>query len=220
MRNLTFLLLTALILLLSSCNNPLNKTYSEKSYEKDKQMLKESKKLKKEELETLDYYISEAKDYTDTLIEGMTYSELLIKAKDAEAKQNAINASIKKESEERMQKMDSTLNVTLTSTGFVEQDYEDFLFYVLSFENKSNKDIKAIKGILVINDLFGKEIKDMNIVFDKGVKSRESKKMTYNYRYNPYNDSDNLMKGKTINEVKFIWVTQHIIFSDGTTLDS
>lgn len=75
-----------LILLLISCYNPLNKKYSEKDLDEDAKAIRESDKLKSDDLQLLVGYIIEGK-FTNAKLEGLTYAEILAKAKDKKAAQ-------------------------------------------------------------------------------------------------------------------------------------
>jgi len=211
-------LILSLTILISSCSNPLNKKYNDTTLKEDAKAIRESKKLSDEELDILGSYIVGAK-MGEKDLDGMTYSEILKKAKDIKAEQKALAEKIEKEEESKRQKFSQAVNFSLYNIGYAKADYDDYLTYDVAFENKSGKDIKAIKGNLRITDLFDKKIKEFNVVFDEGIIAGETKKTSYTTDYNQFMDEDKEMKSKTIKEVKFIWTPEKIIFTDGTTLE-
>jgi len=207
-----------LLILVSGCSNPLNKKYNDKTLEEDAKAIKESKQLADSDVQLLAAYIVNSKLSGDN-INNMTYNEILTKAKAMQAEQKELAEKATKEEEEKRQRLGTAINVALFDIGYYKEDYEDYIYYKMAFENKSGKDIKAVKGTLQITDLFGTEIKTLNIVFDDGVKANEINKTTYTTDYNQFMDDDKSLRSKTINEIKTIWTPEKIIFADGTTLE-
>ena len=218
MKKLSLLVALSTFMLLISCSNPLNRRYSDKTLEEDAKAIKESKKIDDADVELIAAYIMRAK-LTNENIEGMTYADMLKKMKDFKAEQKALAEKAAKEEAEKRQRLGAAINVALYDIGYKEVDYEDFIVYSMVFENKSSKDIKAVKGTLLITDLFDKEIKKLEIVFDEGVKTNTNYKTSYTSDYNQFMDEDQSLKSKTIKEIKFIWTPEKIIFEDGTTLE-
>ena len=218
MKQLSLLVTLSTILLLVSCSNPLNRKYSDKTLEEDAKAIKESKKIDDDDAELLATYIMRAK-LTNENIEGMTYADMLKKAKDIKAEQKALADKAAKEETEKRQRLGSAINVALYDIGYQKADYDDYIVYSMAFENKSGKDIKAVKGTLLITDLFDKEIKKINIVFDDGVKANDTYKTSYTTDYNQFMDEDQSLRSKTMKEIKFVWTPEKILFEDGTTLE-
>jgi len=218
MKQLSLLVTLSTILLLVSCSNPLNKKYSDKTLEEDAKAIKESKKIDDDDAELLGTYIMRAK-LTNENIEGMTYADMLKKAKDIKAEQKALADKAAKEETEKRQRLGSAINVALYDIGYQKADYDDYIVYNMAFENKSGKDIKAVKGSLLITDLFDKEIKNINIVFDDGVKANDTYKTSYTTDYNQFMDEDQSLRSKTMKEIKFVWTPEKILFEDGTVLE-
>ena len=218
MKQLSLLVTLSTILLLVSCSNPLNRKYSDKTLEEDAKAIKESKKIDDDDAELLATYIMRAK-LTNENIEGMTYADMLKKAKDIKAEQKALADKAAKEETEKRQRLGSAINVALYDIGYQKADYDDYIVYSMAFENKSGKDIKAVKGTLLITDPFDKEIKKINIVFDDGVKANDTYKTSYTTDYNQFMDEDQSLRSKTMKEIKFVWTPEKILFEDGTTLE-
>lgn len=89
----------------------------------------------------------------------------------------------------------------------------------LAFQNKGNKDISAIKGITHFNDVFGDNIKSINLSYDDGVKANSTATYNGSIHYNQFMDEDKKLLNTDLNKLKFIFEPQIILFTDGTKLD-
>lgn len=215
-------ILTAISILtmiaLTSCNNPLNKKYSDKTLEQDAKEIKESNKLNDDDLKMLAGYIMLAK-LGDKQIDGKTYAEILQAAKDYKSEQEQLAAKAKKDEEEKREKLGSALTVAMYDKGFTKEDYQEYLEYALAFENKTGQDIRAVKGSITITDLFDTEIKSINIVMDNVIPAQQTVKNTYTTDYNQFMDEDTRLAGKEMKDIKVIWNPEKIIFVNGKTLE-
>lgn len=214
---LTSITLLAFIVL-TSCSNPLNKKYSDKTFEQDAKEIGESKKLNEEDAKMLAGYIMLAKLGNNEL-EGKTYAEILQAAKDYKTEQEQLAAKAIKEEADKRAKFETAMTVAMYDKGFLEQQYQEYLQYAIIFENKTGKDIRAVKGSLLITDLFDTEIKSINIVQDDGIPANQSVKNVYTTEYNQFMDEDISLKNKEMKDIKAIWIPEKIIFTDGTTLE-
>jgi len=164
-------------------------------------------------------------------LEGKTYNDILKNAKelrkqdekeDAEAK--ALAAKTAKAEAEKRQTFAKVLTVALYDKGFYKGDFEkgefdDYLTYKVVYKNKSDKDIRAVKGSLLITDLFDTEIKTINLVEDKGIPAGETVTKVYTTDYNQFSDSDTKLRSKRMEDIKVVWTPEKIIFADGSTLE-
>ncbi|WP_282087072.1 hypothetical protein [Aquimarina algiphila] len=110
------------------------------------------------------------------------------------------------------------VDVKCIRKGYKEYDYEEFITYNFIIHNKSDKDIRAIKGLISFTNLFGDEINSLGFVYDEPIKS--GKKNNYNATtdYNQYIDRDRDLKNKDLKDLKVIWKPEKIIFSDGSSI--
>lgn len=216
MKKIIYLLFISLAL--TACNNPLNKKYSDETLEQDAKAIVKSNKLNEDELKMLSGYIVMAK-FGGKDLTGKTYSDILNEAKKMKNEEEELALKAKKEEEEKIAKFKSIINVALYDKGYRKEDFEDYLEYYLVFENKSDKNIRAIKGSLLITDLFDTEIKNLNFVNDDGIPAHTIVKNSYTTDYNQFEDSDIQYRSKNLKDLKTKWVTEKIIFEDGTTLE-
>lgn len=213
----TLLIIFAAILTFS-CSSPLEKKYSEESFETDAKEIKESGKLSEEDALIMAGWIMRSKLNGENL-EGKTYNEIIEEAKDYKKEQELLAEKAKLEEEEKRQRLGSALTVAMYDKGYQEYDYQEYLTYSFAFENKTEKDIRAFKGSISIQDLFDTEIKSINLTVDDPIKAGETFKGTYTTNYNQFRDEDTRLKSKDMDDLKVVWTPEKIIFTDGTTLE-
>jgi hypothetical protein len=216
MKKISLTLLIAFVLL--ACSSPLNKKYSDETFEADAKEIKESGKLSDEDALIMAGWILKSK-LTGEKLDGKTYAEIIDEAKDYKSEQEALAEKAKLEEEEKRQRLSSALTVAMYDKGYEEYDYQDYLTYSLAFNNKTAKDIRAFKGSISIQDLFNTEIKSINLTIDDPIKAGETFKGTYTTEYNQFKDEDSRLKNKDMDDLKIVWTPEKIIFTDGTTME-
>jgi hypothetical protein len=219
------LTIAGLFFALTSCNNPLNKKYNEDNLDKDLKEIVESKKADTTDMVYIAMYIMRAKMLGEKL-EGKSYNDILENAKELrkeaekeEAEAKALAEKAAKEEQEKREMFARILTVALYDKGYYKDDWEDYLTYEVAYENKCDKDIRAVKGSLLITDLFDQEIKTINLVEDEGIPAGKIIKKSYTTNYNQFMDEDTRLRSKSIKDIKVVWIPEKIIFGDGTTLE-
>ncbi|MDL5514823.1 hypothetical protein QSE00_23640 [Arenibacter sp. M-2] len=212
------LLFLSLIGIMTSCSGPLDKKYNEDTLKEDAKAIKEAGDLSDEDAEIMAGWIVRAK-LKDENLEGRTFDEILVEAKDYKKEQEKLVEKVKREEEDKRQRLASTLTVVLYDKGYEKYDYEDYLTYSLAFENKTDKDIRAFKGSISLHDLFDTEIKTINLTIDDPISAGETFRGTYTTDYNQFIDEDKRLKNKGMEDLKIVWNPEKIIFMDGTTLE-
>ena len=124
-----------------------------------------------------------------------------------------------KEEQERIKRLTESVLVSCFSKGYTKVDWEDYITYKFVIQNKSDKNIRAIKGSISFANLFDETIKSLNFVYDQPIEA--GKEVTYNTQtdYNQFTDSDKALKNKDLKDLKVIWKPEKIIFEDGSTLE-
>lgn len=211
-------LLLAVILMILSCSSPLDKKYNEKTLEQDAKEIKESGKLSDEDAELLIGWILKSK-LSGEIIEGKSYSEIVKKAKDYKKEQKELAEKVKQNEEKKRERLGLALTVALYEKGYQEYDYQEYITYSLAFENKTDKEIRALKGTLTINDLFDSEIKSISLTIDERISSKATHKGVYTTDFNQFKDEDVRLKNKSLDDLKVVWTPEKIIFSDGKILE-
>ncbi|MEQ8926072.1 MAG: hypothetical protein RLO81_09690 [Fulvivirga sp.] len=221
MSKLTYLILG--IIVLTSCTSPLEKKFDPNSSESD---LKEIRNhLDSTELMLLAGNMIRLKMIGEDL-EQYTYNDILADAKKIkkekeaqEAEQAALAQKALKEEQERIKKLTKAVSVGCFEKSFSEYNYQKYITYKFVIQNKSDRDIRAIKGSVVFTNLFDDIIKEINFVYDQPISA--GKKTTWNAQsdYNQFNDEDQTLRSKDLNDMKVTWNPEKIIFADGSTLE-
>lgn len=232
MRNSVIFLLLALLLI--KCTSPLDKKYNKISFHNDlKKIAKMFPDVDTSLLSMMyqcpilyfDGSVIPNKSYRQVLLEGKRNYDKKLKAeeekqKEEEEKQNALKAK----------KLQESVLVKVLYKGFGEFEYQKYLTYKFEISNKSNKDIRAVKGTIKFNNLFGDNIRGglistMNFVYDEKI-ILAGKKVIWNAQsvYNPYPNiltgDDVTLRNKDLKDIKVEWKAEKIIFTDSTTLET
>lgn len=207
------------ISILTSCNNPLNKKYDEKTFAEDAKKIVESKKLSEDDAKMLVGRILLSKLISKSSIEGKTYAEILQAVKTEKEEGGKLAAKAKKEEEEKRAKLGAALNVVMYNKRCVKEGYDDSLECAIAFENKTDKDIRAVKGQMIITDLFDEEIRRLELTNDNTIPARQTTKTVFSWGHNKYIDEHETLRYKKMEDLKVVWTAEKIIFTDGSTLD-
>ena len=212
-----------LAIVICSCNNPLDRKYSEKTLEEDAKAIRE--KIDTTETAILLGTILRYK-FQDKKLEEKTYGELLEDGRKFKEEQDKIEAEQKilaekaeREEAEKTQRLSEALTVTVFNKNFIELDYEEYITLQFAFQNNTEKDILAFTGIMIFNDLFNKEIKKLSLTYDDGIRANSTVHWDATTDYNQFRDSDKALRNKELSKIKLVWIPEKIIFKDGTILD-
>lgn len=225
MKKLLSILITISII---SCSNPLSKIYTEEGFMLDMVEIRESES--EETVKNITTYIMQEAmrdalkddDKKENNLVGKSYKELLVQADELAAKMKEKEEEekrLKLEEERRRKeislKISESITFALTKKGYSEYNYQDYITYTFTFENKSNKDILGVKGSVTFYDIFDEKIKSLSLSYDNGIKSGK----TVNYRaqtdYNQFMSDDKKLKDTELNKLKVVWEPEQLIFTDG-----
>ena len=91
----------------------------------------------------------------------------------------------------------------------------------IAYENKGDKDIQGVKGILKITDIFGDKIMNVRWSYDRGVPAKQTTaERTSGIDVNQFKDSDMKLWNTDFDKLKSTFETTTIIFKDGTKIDA
>jgi len=211
------------LVVLASCSSPLEKNYSEEDLEQNAPALKEV-------LDSNDLQLLMGSIFRLTLqgedLNSMTYNEILedgrtwkAEQERIEAEQKALQEKAAREEAERIARLQDAVMVTCFKKGFQKVNYQDYLTYGFAIENKSDKPIRAIKGILRFTDLFDDEISSIRFTYDDPVGVGEIAKWNAQTDYNQFDSDDSKLKNKDLEDLKVVWEPIKIIFEDGSSLE-
>lgn len=219
------LFILVIILIGFGCSKPLEKPYTEETADEDIQEMLDNGTIDSTELMTMAAYMMIAA-MQDENIEGKTYSEILEKGKawqaekeEEERKQKELAEQAKREEEARTKRLREALRVTIYDKGYNEYDYQEYLTYKFVFENLTDKEIRAFKGVVMITDLFDDEIKSIPLTYDDRIQANEKVNWNGQTEYNQFIDSDVKIRNKDMDDLKVVWKPEQILFTDGTKLE-
>ncbi len=112
--------------------------------------------------------------------------------------------------------LDKKVSMSIESKGFYSASFQDQNTFKLKFTNNTGKDIEGVQGVLSFSDLFGNTIKNVNVSYDEGIKTGESKIYSAGIDYNQFMDSDIKLKSTDLGKLKYEWHVNTIIYTDGT----
>jgi len=206
-----------------SCSTPLENEYRKESFEDDMKALSQ-------EVDSTDmgliFGMIMTKQLKGESLEGSTYKSLLDEGKAAkaqrereEAEQKALAEKAAKEEAERIARLKEAATVTVFEKGYAEANYQDFITMKFAIKNKSEKEIRAIKGMVVFTNLFDEEIKSLNFVYDKPIGALGDAVWNARIDYNQFSSEDQSLRSKSLEDLKIVWEPEKIIFTDGSSLE-
>ncbi|MDA7932369.1 hypothetical protein N9B53_00970 [Mariniblastus sp.] len=113
------------------------------------------------------------------------------------------------------------LTVKLRRKRYEKRDFESYILFDIEFKaQKLPKPARAIKGILVLQDLFGEPQMRINWTTDKPIKPNEiyTEKGT-GVSFNQFRDGDKWVKATDLENMTFSFIVKSIIFQDGSRKD-
>jgi len=121
--------------------------------------------------------------------------------------------------EESLAEIDSMFEVKLIGKRVFEANYSDHLGFNLLLTNHTEKDIKAVQGILIFTDLFDSEINQIRLTFERNVPAGQTiKNNDYSMELNQFDSEDQRLRTIDIKNLKMRFEVHGIIFKDGSTI--
>jgi len=115
--------------------------------------------------------------------------------------------------------LNQKIKIISIKKGFLPADFyagrfQDFIIFEITFENKTDKDIKGVKGVLTFFDIFDEKITSVEISYDKGIERNSQKIWEAQLEFNQFIEDD--IRLKNVKEFKYRWEPTTIIYEDGT----
>ena len=223
MNKLKFTISMLAITLLFSCSNPLDTVYVKDSDPKDNKEVFESLELEQRKL--LFAAVMRSSFDKEFEVEGKTFGEIIESQKEyniekerKEAEREAKEEQLRKEREAKLMALRNSVDVIVTGKRFnnAEYSWDEALIYTFSVNNKAEKDIKALKGAIIINDQFDKELQRLGFEYEKPLLKGEQKEVTYQYGIGI--SAKDKIKSVKLEDTKILWEPEIVIFSDGEQL--
>ncbi|WP_280694384.1 hypothetical protein [Chryseobacterium sp. H1D6B] len=200
----------------------MNRKYNETKLEEDAKAIKESGKISDDEAKMMVGWIMMSK-LGGKELSGKSYMDILNEAKNYKKQEEELAAKAKKEKQEKIERYNKAVTFTVFDKGFhtsnfSDGDYQDKITFDIAIQNKSGKEIRAMKGPLTFYDLFGEKLYEANYTQDTPIAANETFKSQVTLDYNQFTDELQTLKNKDIKDLKFEYVPEKIIFADGSEL--
>lgn len=130
-------------------------------------------------------------------------------ADEAKAKQEAVTAELRK-----------AVTLAVFEKGFLPSDpsagrFDAYITFKCAYENTSPKDIRAFKGIVIFQDLFGSDIYRINLTISDPIKAGAKAHWSGVVKFNQFIDSEQRLRNAELKDMKVIWMPVSVIFTDG-----
>lgn len=111
------------------------------------------------------------------------------------------------------------LEVKILKKRFEDGDYKDAIWIDLEINPTGlDKPARAIKGILVLTDLFGEAKFKANWTLDQGIQpGKPFKELGSGFDYNRFKDEHNWVRGTALENMKAKYLVTAILYEDGET---
>lgn len=203
-----------IVVFLSSCNNPLSKTFHLVSFKQDIQEIRESGKMNEEDIMMLTKFIIRSRIQGNDP-EGKTYEDILDNMKSLNERYDASKKQISNLVTLKKLHLSPLVKVELLKKEYTKIKNDEYLLYTVSFTNLTRSNIRTVVGIFSFQDILDKEIEHLNVFCKQGLHSGNSISEKYSVKYNPQNDNDNWMRTKRLADIKIEWIPDKIIYADG-----
>lgn len=198
---------------LHGCNNPLDRSYSSASFEKDIQDIRKNSDITDQQMQNLSQFVLLAR-IAGNKLEGETYKSILDRIGSLQQTTNAKEMEI----ETRRNRLASWCRVELVSKEYSIIKEKPFLVYTISFTNISSQKITMIVGNLTFQDLLEKPIKVIDIFFDEKISPGLSLTKTYQFPYNNADENDQRIRTKDVVDMRVVWNPEKVVLADGKIL--
>jgi len=148
--------------------------------------------------------------------------EWLAKQKEEELRVAELKKKIEAERRAKQEEFARMLSVVLVGKKKSVGEYDRrFISLELDYENKTDKDIKGVKGVLKITDIFGDKIINLRWPYDRGAPAKQTTvERGVGLKVNQFMDDHMKLWNADMDKLKATFEVQTIIFSDGTKIDS
>ena len=202
--------------------------------EKDEDFVKAIKTLSEEDRELLAGYLMRrelgkafggAKDgmpvtVGEAIADQKAWAEQ--RAKD-EAEAKALAEKVQAELEAKQRELREAVTVALTSKSVLGKNfragrYSDAIAVSIAFQNKTDKAVGGVKGVMVFSDMFDEEIKRVNVSYDEGIEPKSTSTWKAELGHNQFMPADTKLMNTEFEKLKTRWEPEVILFTDGTSL--
>jgi hypothetical protein len=218
--------LTLAAALLLGCSDPHKFEIAKLTDEQKQEM---GKKLTAEEGQKLTAYIVRTAFASKDIPAGVTVGQAikdqelwLEKEKLEAAKAEELKKKAEAERKAKQEAFAKILSVALVAKRNDVGEYDQRMVLLdLAYDNKGDKDIAGVKGVLHLTDMFGDKIVNIAWSYDKGVGAKQTAvERGSGMKINQFLDDDMKLWNTGMDKIKADYQVKTIVFKDGSRLDA
>jgi hypothetical protein len=142
------------------------------------------------------------------------------KEKEDEIKADTLKAKIEAERKAKQEEFAKVLSEAVVAKKNTEGQFgQKYVTFEMAFENKTDKDIQGVKGVVKVSDIFGDKIKNIGFSYDGGVKAGKTAVYKGSVDVNRFDDKDLKLYNTDLEKLKTSFETSVVIYKDGSKLD-
>lgn len=200
------------VILISSCSSPMDKKFNEATFRKDiSEVINE---LDSSDARILTTSMIRLK-FDDENVDNMTYWDILEQGKKLKLRKELLA----KEKATKESLMLGMVNIICLTKGFEAHNSNEYITYKFNIKNNSNKNIRAIKGMISFTNLFDEPITSLDVIYDISINANTNIDWKASSVYNDTLNEDILLETKKLDDLKIVWKPSKIIYEDGTILE-
>jgi phosphoserine phosphatase len=145
-----------------------------------------------------------------------------VKAKNAqrEAEAKALADKAQAARAAQIKAMDDAVTVAVVSMKSVQGSFAKGVNIKFAIENKSEKELAGIKGVVRFKDIFGKDVKVTRIAYDKNIKPKATAAYSGGIEINQFMEGDVKLYDTPMEKLKISWEPEVYLYADGSKLES
>lgn len=147
--------------------------------------------------------------------------DFLEKEKQEEAKAEELKKKIEAERKAKQEEFAQLLSEAFVSKKNVEGEFgQRYAAMEMALENKTDKDIQGVKGVLKITDIFGDPIRNIGFSYDGGIAAKKTAIYKGSIDINQFDKKDMKFFNTDFDKLKASFDIETIIYKDGTKVEA
>lgn len=140
--------------------------------------------------------------------------------KQEEAKAEELRKKVEAEEKAKQEEFARILSAVMVSKKNVDGEYgQRFVTVEMAFQNKTDKDIQGVKGVLKVADIFGDKINNISFSYDRGVPAGKTATYKGQIDINQFLQNDMKLWNTDFDKLKTAFDISTIIYTDGTKIE-
>ena len=135
-------------------------------------------------------------------------------------KKQELKTEMNKEQQAKIAKVNKAITVSYLGKKLQKDRFQDFIEIRVAYQNNSSKDIAGVKGAYIFKDMFGDKLLGIRMSMDTTIKAGAKYiEEGSGLDFNRFMDSHQRFMATADDKLKFEFVPEMVIFTDGTKLE-